>query len=212
MSDQFMDRDVRLSPCSLASTTPERWFAGVGLIGTTMGSYFLIAASTWQSLLWPIDAPAYHLEHVDSAKVQFTSSGESFPIDLVGSYDIDRAKSIIAKAPRRSKPVQVAFWRAYADHMEWPRLAAVPDVDSSFPAIVATIDKARGSYLLIDGWHRIDKACAEGQDLIEGFYLTEEETKEVFDLTWKGLPIAPALLPRLTVSARQPSHANALGS
>src|SRR5450755_145616 len=46
---------------------------------------------------------------------------------------------------------------------------------------------------------------------VEGFYLTEEETKEVFDVTWKGLPIAPALLPRLTVSARQPSHANALG-
>jgi hypothetical protein len=56
------------------------------------------------------------------------------------------------------------------------------------PAIIAVVDKARGEQILIDGWHRIDKASADGHDVIQAFYLTEEETKEIFDASWKGLP------------------------
>jgi hypothetical protein len=129
------------------------------------------------------------LEHVDSRTIHFLFSRERFPLDWFGSYNVDRAKSIIARAPRTSRPVNVALWRAYADHMEWPCLDTGPEstVDCSVPVILATIDEARGRYMLVDGWHRIYKASAEGRDLLEGFYLTEEETKDVFDLTSSAL-------------------------
>lgn len=179
---------VSLKPF-VESPSPGTWFARTWLLGTALRSYSLEVISAWSWLLWPGDVPVHELKQVDSTRIQFILSGERFPIDIIGSYDVDRAKSIIANAPRKSMPVDVQLWRAYAHRMGWQTPNA-PDsiVDCSVPAIIATVDKTGGGHMLIDGWHRIDQASADGHNFIQAFYLTEEETKDIFDISWKGRP------------------------
>jgi beta-N-acetylglucosaminidase len=126
------------------------------------------------------------LEEIDSSEIKFILSGERFPIDTVGSYNIDRAKSILAKVPRKSRPANVHKWRAIAKHMESQHLVAPPksNIDYLIPAIIATVDKTAAHYMLIDGWHRLEKAITEGRETIQAFYLTEAESIEVFDISW----------------------------
>jgi hypothetical protein len=160
------------------------WLASARLLMAGIHSCSVIATSTWRWFLWPVAALPDELEPVNSSKIHFTLTGERFPIDLIGSYDVDRAKSIIANAPRTSIPADVEFWRAYADQMKSQHFTTAPHstVDCSIPPIIVTVDKAGGRYMLIDGWHRVEKASAEGRDVIQAFYLTEEETKNVFDV------------------------------
>jgi len=191
MSDQFLGTGwyTPIAPYGLGSALSQTFFASATLLMSSMQKHAVAAAPAWRWLLWPVEDLQNELERVDSKNVKFILSGERFPIDIIGAYDIDRAKSIIAKAPRRSLPVDVDVWRAYADKMEWDHLNASkdPGVDCSIPAIIATVDEAGGSYMLIDGWHRIDKASSEGRDVIQAFYLTEEETKQIFDVGWRGM-------------------------
>ena len=123
---------------------------------------------------------------MNSRQVEFTLTGERFPIDLVGSYDVDKAKAIIAEAPRTSKAADVNAWGAFAEHMEWEQLDGGSEIDCSVPVIIATVSEAKGHYLLIDGWHRVHKAKVEGRDVIQAFYLTEAETIRVFEIAMVG--------------------------
>ncbi len=181
-------RSAPFSPHRIENAAIEIWIAGacLAMAGILLGSR--VASSTWHSWRWPAPKPQNELDEVQSQHVQFKLTGERFPIDIIGSYNIDRAKAIIAKAPRTSRPVAVAFWRAFADRMEWKHLAALKDstIDYSVPVIIATANEAGGNYMLIDGWHRIQKASEEGQETIQAFYLTEEESKEAFDISWGG--------------------------
>ena len=191
MSDQFLGTGwyTPLSPYGLGSVLSQTFFASANLLMSSMQKHAVAAAPAWRWLLWPVaDLPDVS-EPVNSKNVKFILSGERFPIDIIGAYDVDRAKAIILKAPRKSLPVDVDVWRAYADKMEWDHLNASKDpaVDCSIPAIIATVNEAGGSYMLIDGWHRIDKASAEGRNEIQAFYLTEDETKQIFDVAWRGM-------------------------
>lgn len=125
---------------------------------------------------------------ISSSEISFILSGEYFPIDILGCYDIDRAKSFLRSAPRLSRPVPVAFWRTFSRHMGWRILTAGSGVDYAVPVIVATVNASRGKYLLIDGWHRIQKAADDYRDFIDGFYLTETETSKAFEASWRGHP------------------------
>jgi len=195
MSDAFMKTGlpVPLSPYRLDGALSQTWFNNAWLLLASLKSYSLLANSTWRWLLWPVTGKQKELAQVDSSKIYFILSGERFPIDLIGSYNIDRAKSIIDKAPRTSVPTDVDVWQAFADQMEWQHLGAAREaaVDYSIPVIIATVDKAGERYMLIDGWHRVHKAKKEGRDVIQAFYLTEEETKEVFEISFGGLSTKP---------------------
>lgn len=192
MSSQFAltSLDLPLSTFQLEGAVANSWLSGGCFALEGLDRYSRIAVSACRLLLWPFSQWQPQFDQIDSRDVDFIFSGERFPIDIFGSYDIDRAKSIIAGAPRTSKPADVAAWQAYADKMDWQQLSsALPDaeIDCSIPVIIATLDEAHGRYMLIDGWHRIAKANGGEQEMIQAFYLTEQETTEAFDISWRNL-------------------------
>src|ERR1017187_6121392 len=163
---------------------PPSWepFACIGLFLTSMRWCSLLATCTLRWFQQPTVPSQDEFSRISSGDIQLLLKDERFPVDLLGSYDIDLAKSIIAKAPRMSRPTDVAFWKAFANEMESQHLQTFRSstANCSIPVIIATVNESSGNYMLIDGWHRIDQASAEGRNVIQAFYLTEAETKEIF--------------------------------
>jgi hypothetical protein len=132
-----------------------------------------------------IAAIPFQPQHANSGTVEFAPSGESFSVGEVGGYDVDQAKELLGGFPRESVDVDVAYWQDYADQMEWPRLTdqECSTADCSIPLIVATVSDKDKNFLIIDGWHRIQKAFSRGQKVLQGFRLTQAETVQIFNAT-----------------------------
>src|SRR5690242_11229770 len=121
--------------------------------------------------------------------IDFVESGEYFQVELFGAYNIDRAKRMLRHSPRAVSTISVPFWKDFADGQGWAAIptSGDPAIDCSIPVIVATIDQCKGSYLLVDGWHRLYKAAGENRRTLPAFILTQAETKEIFEVSWNGL-------------------------
>jgi hypothetical protein len=161
-------------------------FASIGLFLTSMRWCSLLATYTLRWFQQPGVPSQNEFSPICSGDIDFLLRDERFPVELFGSYDIDLAKSIIAEAPRTSRPTDVAFWKAFMNQMESQHISTFrhSTANCSIPVIIATVDAASGNYMLIDGWHRIGQATAEGRNVIQAFYLTEAETKEIFKTSW----------------------------
>jgi hypothetical protein len=161
-------------------------FASIGVFLTGMRWCSLLATCTLGWFQQPRAPSQDEFSPISSRNIDFLLKDERFPVELLGSYDIDLAKSIIAEAPRTSRPTDVAFWKAFVNQMESQHIPTFrpSTANCSIPVIIATVDAARGNYMLIDGWHRLGQASAEGRNVIQAFYLTEAETKEIFKTSW----------------------------
>jgi hypothetical protein len=92
-------------------------------------------------------------------------------------FNIQRAKGIITKKPREVLQVPVE------DHVTFLEICVElepvrgVEIDVTFPVILCTLQ--RGGLILIDGWHRFDKALRLGLKTIPGVLLDAEETSRV---------------------------------
>lgn len=111
--------------------------------------------------------------------VAFTSwepRGETFRF-LAYSFDVDRAKELLAERPRVSDTLEVEECRAFVNRIVIDK-GAVDDADLTVPVIFWQGEDGK-TFLPIDGWHRIAKALKEEVKSLPAVLLTKKESKEV---------------------------------
>jgi len=112
---------------------------------------------------------------------------------VMSSFDVGKAKEIIHNKPRPvhnmsleglktlipKRPVPVkggGFTMHPGIGVNWAEIDK-EDIDLTFPVIVVT--RKDGSYLPIDGWHRMAKAMDKGIMSLPAVLLDAKESKEV---------------------------------
>ena len=111
------------------------------------------------------------------------------------TYDVDKAKVLLAKNPRESSELVVATCKQFIGgvpprgenpkalpllsvHIEWEKVWRM--VDNPPEEEVPVILSHYGEYILpIDGWHRIAKAMAMGMQTVPAVILELNETRKI---------------------------------
>jgi hypothetical protein len=110
-------------------------------------------------------------------------------------FDVDKARQIIVRKPRKILQQPVADWaKAYGTHYLLPNAEADnrvlpigPDPRTFNRAYAITTDldipviivRHEGQLLLIDGCHRLYKHYVGGSEMMPAFILTSAETKAI---------------------------------
>jgi len=95
----------------------------------------------------------------------------------LGLFDVRKAKEIIVASPRPVRDINISGCvRALDDVKIRPGTEDDPGVELDVPVIVA---HTKLGPAIIDGWHRVAKALAVGQNVLNAVDLTEEETAQI---------------------------------
>jgi len=96
-------------------------------------------------------------------------------------FDVDKAIQILKNKPRepitlKMEQVEGLKWMARVD----PEYAASIDLDKADPVILAPMKTKDGiRYMIIDGWHRLEKARQLNLEEFPALALTQKETKAI---------------------------------
>jgi hypothetical protein len=93
---------------------------------------------------------------------------------LLGVFDVRKAKEIIAANPRPVREINIAGCaKAHEDVKIRDGTAENPAIDLDVPVIVVSTEYGPA---IIDGWHRVAKALANGREVLNAVDLTADET------------------------------------
>lgn len=106
-------------------------------------------------------------------KKTLSHAGEVFYF-LGERFDVDLAEQLIKASPRETVLCSIDGWYSFSGLVG--NDPPFKEVDLSVPLIIVPM---KGSYLPIDGWHRIRKAHDDGVKELEAYVLTEDETRIV---------------------------------
>jgi hypothetical protein len=100
---------------------------------------------------------------------------------LFKAWDIDKAKAIIDRKPRQPKMVQIgklAYLRSMI-HVD-KEYAATIDLERADPLIAVPVKSKEGTYyMIIDGWHRIERAVQLDVPELPAYLLTMNEARRI---------------------------------
>lgn len=113
-----------------------------------------------------------------SSEFEWHDTKEVYDI-LAARFDVNAARRLIERRPREVIDIDVSKAPADLHRITDERKAKA---DLSFPLILITTPEG---LWVIDGWHRIAKAQAEGIRLLPGVVLTMKESQRVSCRPWR---------------------------
>lgn len=98
---------------------------------------------------------------------------------MAKAWDINKAKEILQKKPRKTVRIEIArladLRRLIHVNEEY---ATMIDLETADPLIAAPVKTPEGTfYMIIDGWHRIERAAQLGVEELPAYLLTPREAK-----------------------------------
>ena len=100
---------------------------------------------------------------------------------MAKAWDIDKAKEFIRKKPRKTVTIELAklegLRRMIHVNQEY---ATMIDLETADPIIAAPVKTPEGTmYMIIDGWHRIERASQLEVPELQAYLLTPREAKAI---------------------------------
>ena len=124
----------------------------------------------------PPAVEAMEAAFTDAERTYWIGEHETFQI-LQSQWDITKAKALLKTSPREANAVPVTNLIALLHHIrtKQERIDRI-EFAKSPPLIMGMV---RGTYLLLDGYHRLSKAHTAGAEYMPVYVLTEAETNTI---------------------------------